>query len=70
MYVYTSNLMVELMARSRYWYLCHIKKVQPIEHIEYHHRHWYKLDRHCRIVKISLTYFELMQPKSAPHLQD
>ena len=68
MYIYTSNSIVELAARCRYWYLHHVKKAEPIEHIEYHDHHWYKFDRHSKVVKISLTYFDLMQPHRPPQL--
>ncbi len=69
MYIYTSNTIVELTARFRYWYLRNIKQAESIDHIEYRDHHWYKLDRYSKIVKISLTYFDLMQPDKPTKLQ-
>ena len=69
MYIHKSNAIVELTARFRYWYLRNVKQAEPIDHIEYRNRHWYKFDRHSKVVKISLTYFELMQPYYPPQLR-
>ena len=66
MYVHKSTAIVEIIARLRYWYLRRMKQAEPIEHIEYHDNRWYKFDRHSKIVKVSLTYFDLMQPYQPP----
>lgn len=62
MYIQTPNFLFELLARIQYLFLHHIKKVEPIAHVEYRHHRWYKLDRHCKVVKVSRTYFDIMQP--------
>jgi hypothetical protein len=64
MYMYSSNLVFEQIARFRYYYLHNVKKVDPVEHIEYRDQRWYKLDRYGKVTRVSMTYYELMQPHS------
>ena len=67
MYIHTWNILLELVARTRYLFLRYLQKAEPIGHIEYRHHRWYKLDGHRKVVKISMTYFDLMQPYWVPH---
>jgi hypothetical protein len=64
MYMHSSNLVFEQIARFRYYYLHNVKKVDPVEHIEYRDHRWYKLDRNGKVIRVSMTYYELMQPDS------
>jgi hypothetical protein len=64
MYIHSSRLVFELIARCRYYYLHDVKKVDPVEHIEYRDHRWYKLDRDGKVIRVSMTYYELMQPHS------
>ena len=62
MYIRSPNTCFELIAKVRYFFLRHVKKVELISHIEYRHRRWYQLDEHCKVIKVARTYFEVMQP--------
>lgn len=62
MCIHKSNRFVEFLARARYLALSRFGKTGPVEHIEYRDSRWYKFDRHNRVVKIAMTYFEVMQP--------
>lgn len=62
MYIRKSNTLVELLARGRYLILHYLQKAEPITHVEYRHHRWYKLDSHGRVIKVTKTYFEVMQP--------
>ncbi len=62
MCIHKSNRFIEFLARVRYVVLSRIIKAEPVEHIEYRDSRWYKFDRQNRVVKIAMTYFEVMQP--------
>lgn len=62
MYIWQSNLLIELLIRVRYFSLRYLQRAEPINHVEYHRHRWYRLDRHGQVIKVAKTYFDVMQP--------